>query len=253
MSTISSSNPDGLFPNARDTKETRRELQRHGSDELRQLRDQIEDSLERVEDQVDSTEETIRNRVRHILTLYGADTGGVDPEEEARKVIQGSTSEPLNDALRCLTLRAEETEDKRRSVVYRGRVQELQRLFRRLKDLDERKGELRHRRDVAKRLLDDWSAGRVELGIEPEEKGTDLPSPTAEYLDIAHKWIEADNRPSGDKPTELWKHVASKTGKSTKAVRETFKNRGWYDPHAQPSPTEYTIQAIRKAAKRHLG
>jgi len=169
----------------RNANATRRRLQKREPDELRTLLHESKKALRRVEDQLDAAREKVHERVQHILSRYGDDTGDVAPEEEARKVIRGKTSDPLNDALRTLERRAEEAEGGR-AAVFRGRVKDVKRLIRELRDLQDKRGELRHRRHVATSLLKNWSAGRVDLGVDSDKGVAEATARAATDAQLRH-------------------------------------------------------------------
>ena len=99
-----------------------------------------------------------------------------------------------------------------------------------------------------------------EDGLPPTTEQEDKECPhhpqTCEYLRAAYQWLAAENRPEGNTPTELWRHIHRKTGKSLGTIRRTFKNHGWYDPNLpydQGTPTEHTVRQVLAEGKKYFG
>lgn len=143
-------------------------------------------------------------------------------------------------------------------VVQRGI--ELHRL---VKDVQCSYESLRQKKHAIRVLLDNYDAtGDVPHFVEAAasnwnggHSGTDYSPAMTAYLKVAYAWLEAGNQPQGDRPTELWKHIADITGKRRDAIIKTFKRNGLYDPHPSEedgTPTEGTVRKIKQIGQEHL-
>ena len=228
-----------------------------GPDELRDARDALERRIERREEEAEEVLERAGDLAREISGY--ADLDEEESVRRLRRIVMGVPREMP------LTLDGEPVDLwERRSVFSEaapGDRKQIERLagrhsrFRR--KVQQEKFSLR----IVKHVHGQYLHGALTLdgGNEPlDPSDTDLHPSTARYLEVAHKWIESGNRPSGDKPTELWQHIAEETGKSTDTIRSTFKNREWYDPGVgttpenDQTPTAHTVQAVRDAYDEHF-
>jgi hypothetical protein len=223
-----------------------------GPDELRDARDALERRIERREEEAEEVLERAGDLAREISGY--ADLDGEESVRRLRRIVMGVPREMP------LTLDGEPVDLwERRSVFSEaapGDRKQIERLARRHSRFRRKVQQEKFSLRIVKHVHGQYLHGALTLdgGNEPLDlSDTDLPTSTAQYLKIAHQWIESGNRFSGDKPTELWKAVADATGKEPKTVRETFKNRDWYRPYSSTStPTEYTVRAVQEAFEEHF-
>ena len=221
-----------------------------GPDELRTSRDDLRDWIERWEGKAEEVLCKTKDLAREIAAYAGLDER--ESVQRLRRIVSGLPREmPPSPGGEVIDLW------EGRSVFSEaapGDQKEIERLEQRYSSI--RRGVQRKRFSlrIVEHVHAQYLSGALEVG-EGSRKGiskTSLHQSTEKYLRTAYQWIEAGYRPSGDKPTELWKHIHRQTGKSKDTIRSTFKNRGWYDPYGDPSPTMFTVRAVLKAAEEHL-
>jgi hypothetical protein len=236
----------------------KRRLTDLGPDELRKGRDDLQARIERCEEGAEEVLRMSEDLAREIASY--ADLDEETAVEQARRILQIPREVPL-------TLNGEPTdlweERKVFSEAAPGDRKAFMRLARRYNRLRRKIQREKFSLRIVEHVHGQYLRGSLEVedGSEDreEEHGTNLHPSTEEYLRTAKEWIDAGNRPSGDKPTELWTHLHEQTGASRGTIRKTFKNHEWYDPtvgsapEANETPTEHTIQSVRDAFQEHLG
>lgn len=222
-----------------------------GPDELRDARDALERRVEHWEEEAEKVLEEAGDLAREISGY--ADLDEEESVRRLRRIVKGLPREmPLTPDGEPLDLWEERKVFSEAAPGDRKKIERLAKHHSRFRrKVQKEKFSLRIVEHVHGRYL--HGALTLDGGNEPlDPTDTDLPPSTAQYLKIAHQWIESGNRFGGDKPTQLWKAVADATGKKRKTVRETFKNRDWYRPHGTPTPREYTVRAVQEAFEEHF-
>lgn len=122
-----------------------------------------------------------------------------------------------------------------------------------LSDLRSEIARIRVHLKVRKKVFEE-TVSHLRRGKEPGElmpKDPPYSDAVNEYLRLAYYWYRDGNRCKGDKPTELWKYLSEQTGKSRAAPRERFKAYDWYDPYGNPTPADYTREAILEEGSKY--
>jgi hypothetical protein len=222
-----------------------------GPDELRDARDALERRIQRSEEEAEKVLEEAGDLAREISGY--ADLDEEESVRRLRRIVMGVPREMP------LTLDGEPVDLWEAQDVFSeaapGNRKLIKRLVRHHSRIRRKIQQEKFSLHVVEHVHGQYLRGALTLGgsdepLDPTD--TDLPSPTAQYLEAAHKEIESGDHPSGDKPTELWKAVADATGKEPRNVRETFRNRDWYRPYGTPTPLEYTIRAVQEAFEEHF-